>query len=282
MNLSTVVGRMGLMVSLAHAFTCAFCLVALIVLSACTSLETPQQTQGMVATQDPTRIELNQPLHFSAPDGSDVVVQRGAYRVEQATSTQIRIVSTGDASSTLIGAQALASETKVTTPIALVMPAAPDAFDLVLLVPNSLGLEAHGLVTGVQSRGLPLAGFRPPLTGVRMVPRPPGPDLFTSLITMSLCGGPASIVVTNSGTEAAGASTTRVAGKELATFQTNTLAPGQSQHFGVVPYCRATLTPQGHVSQIACRVSVLVDALNEVAESSEDNNAREAYCTATP
>jgi hypothetical protein len=84
-----------------RALKCASYLVGLMVLSACATVETPQQAQGMASAQDPTRIQLDQAVHFDTPDGTDVVVGPGAYRVEQATGSQLRLIPAGDAAAHL-------------------------------------------------------------------------------------------------------------------------------------------------------------------------------------
>ena len=128
--------------------------IAVMVLSACSAIETPQQAQeGMASAQDPTRIEFTQPLHFAGSDGSDVVVPAGSYRVEQATGSQIRLIPTGDGPPTLLSAEAVALDLKMAAPFALAMPSEPDLYDLVLLVPGGPALETRGSVSGVQPRG---------------------------------------------------------------------------------------------------------------------------------
>jgi len=261
-----------------RAFKSVFCLVTVTFLSACSTVETPRQAQGMASAQDPTRIQINQPLHFSAPDGSDVMVQAGTYRVEQATGSQIRLIPTENAPPTLLGANAVPSDLDVAAPIALAMPSEPEAYDLVLLVPGGPALEAHGSVSGVLPRGVPnrlIAIMMPPLA--LEVPQPPGPDLWVrSLFRPCPYPGNVFFVVINSGTEAAGPSTTHVSkGGGLAIVPTNALAPGQSQGYSVYDSCSA----QGGGGDITCFVTVRVDVQNAVAESNEINNTRMTQCT---
>jgi hypothetical protein len=260
-------------------FKCASCLVGL-VLSACSTVETPQPAQGAASAQDPTAIQINQPLHFSAPDGSDVVVGTGTYRLEQRSGSQLWLIPTGDSPRTLVGAEAMPTDLDVAAPIALAIRSEqqPDAYHLVLLLPGGTALDAIGSVSGVQSRGV-----RDVLKDIMVrptvfeVPQPPGPDLWPRSIYRP-CPEPGNVffVVTNSGTETAAPSTTRVEMKySSATVRTNALAPGQSQAHSVYDSCNAF----GGGGQKTCYVSVRVDVQNEVAESNEINNSQSTVCT---
>jgi hypothetical protein len=51
-----------------------FCLVAMMLVSACSPVDTSQQAQRKTPAEDPAQIQFNQPLHFFTPDGSDAVV----------------------------------------------------------------------------------------------------------------------------------------------------------------------------------------------------------------
>lgn len=262
--------------------TCLFCLVSLMFLSACSTVETPQQAQeGDASAQDPTRIQLMQPLHFSAPDGSDVVVGSGMYRLEQTASSQLRLSPTGDGPSTVLGANTVSSDLDVAAPIALAIPSQqPDAYHLALLLPGGTALDAIGSVTGVQPRGVfdLRKDIISPLATQFEVPQPPGPDLWLrSLSRPCPYAGNVFFVVINSGTEAAGPSTTRVemGGARWATVPTNALAPGQSQGYSVYDSCSAVAGG----GDITCSVTVRVDVQNAVAESNEINNTRRTTCT---
>ena len=260
-----------------RAFNYAFCLVGTMVLSACSTVESPQLAQGMA--QDSTRIELTQALHFSSPDGGDVVVPAGAYRLEQAGGSQMRFVPTGDAPRTVVGAEAQPSDLDVSAPIALAIRSEqqPDAYHLVLLLPGRTALDAIGSVSGVRPRGV--FDWRivvmPQLTAQFDVR--PGPDLWLRSLSRP-CPQPGNVffVVINSGTETAGPSTARVdMGTRSATVPTNALAPGQSQGYSAYDSCSA-IAGHGHIT---CSVSVTVDVLNAVAESHELNNTRTTKCT---
>ena len=93
-------------------------LVSAMVLSACSTAGTPP-AKNQTSAKDPSQIKLNQAVHFFAPDGSAVVVQPGAYRVESAGDSQLRLVSsTGDAP-ILLGAHATPPTAHVPEPVAL-------------------------------------------------------------------------------------------------------------------------------------------------------------------
>lgn len=263
-----------------RAFKSVSCLVTVMFLSACSTIETPQHAQeGDASAQDPTRIQFTQPLHFSAPEGSDVVVQAGTYRVEQATGSQIRLVPSGDGLPILLSAKAVSSGIDVAAPIALALPFEPDAYDLVLLVPGGQVLETRGSVSGVLPRGVSSrlrAILVPPLAFE--VQQPPGPDLWVRSIFRGSCPEPGNVVFTviNSGTETAGPSTARVnKGGGPATVQISALAPGQSQGYFVYDSCSAFAGGGDRT----CSVTVHVDVMNAVPESNEINNSRsEVVC----
>jgi hypothetical protein len=245
-------------------------IVGVMVLSACSTIETPQQAQeGDASVQDPTRIEFTQPLHFAGSDESDVVVPAGSYRVEQAPGSQIRLIPTGGGPPTVLGANAVPSDLKMAAPFALAMPSEPDVYDLVLLVPGGLALETRGSVSGVQPRGvscLHCAAWGGPalvVEGPRSLAN--SPDLEPTSINWS-CQGDRyfHIVVTNSGRADAGPSTARVAVRnQVFSFPTPGIRPGLSQPLTFPNRCFDDNT---------CTALLIVDALFQVAESNEGNN----------
>src|SRR6476619_3540668 len=121
-------------------------------LSACSTVDTSQANKK-ISAQDATQVEIAQPLHFSGPDGSDVVVQTGTYRVQQGSNSELRLVSTTTASPILLSAQTTRSTPDVSMPVALGALYESEAYHLILLLPGNTALETYGSVSGVQSRG---------------------------------------------------------------------------------------------------------------------------------
>lgn len=263
-----------------RALKCLICLGTVMFLSACSTVDQPQSVQGVASDRDPTRIQLSKPLHFSTPDGSDVMVQAGTYRVEQAAGSQIRLIPTGEGPPTVLGGNAVSSDLEVAAPIVLAMRSEqqPDAYHLVLLLPDGTALDAIGSVSGIQPRGVFdwRKDIMAPLATQFEVPQPPGPDLWLRSLSRP-CPEPGNVffVVTNSGTETAGPSTTRVQlNYSSPTVRTNALVPGQSQAHSVYDSCNAFAGG----GQKTCSVSVRVDVQNVVAESNEINNSRSTVC----
>ncbi len=156
-----------------HQIASAFCHVTIMLLPACTSVDKPQQAQEMESGQNRQQIQLDRSVRFAAPDGKDVVVEPGAYKVEQSTGSQIRLVPAGDAQPILLSAEAVSLNDNVPVPTAIPMPLEPDEYDLILLLPSGQTLTAHGWVNQVQARALPKGPVTAPAGAV--IPR--GPDL---------------------------------------------------------------------------------------------------------
>ena len=68
-------------------------------------------------SEDPTAIILEKPVHFLTPDGSDVLVQPGTYRVESADNGLQLIPAVGNAQ--LIGADMATHDEEVDAPLAV-------------------------------------------------------------------------------------------------------------------------------------------------------------------
>lgn len=248
------------------------CLVTLTLVSACSTVSNPEPAQGKASVQDPTRIQLNQPLHFSAPDGTDVVVPAGTYRVEQAGDSQLRLVSTADASPTLISAHAMPSAPDVPTPVALGTRLESDAYDLVFLLPGGTALEAHGSESGVLARGFGvksgIALMAEKSLLLQLDPQvQPKPDLVPTCLNISevnlgvtylyfVSGG-----VRNQGAAVAGPSQGTFAN---VTFPVPTLQPGQLHTFTIGPN--------------TWQANLRVDSANQVGESNEQNNSGNTRC----
>jgi len=245
-------------------------LVSIMLLSACSMVETSPQVQKNAPAQDPSQIQISQAIHFSDPDGSDVLVQGGTYRVEQAADSHLRLVPPAAAAPILIDAQATASTSDVPKPFALGTLHEAEIYHLVLLLPGNKALETYGSVSGVQSRG----GFGA-LKGtaflnvekLQIQPPPPQPlpDLVPTCGRVFCFGGRLSGTsctlmtgIVNQGTAAAGPSQAKNGAN---TQVVPALQPGQLQ--GLVFGAYYGPPPS----------TVQADAANQVVESNEQNNS---------
>jgi len=246
---------------------------AMLLLSACSTAGTPPG-KNQTSAKDPSQIQLNQAVNFFAPDGSAVVVQPGAYRVESAGDSQLRLVSsTGDAP-ILLGAHATPPTADVPEPVALGTLFESEVYHLVLLSPGNNALETHGSVSGVTSRGGFTAQQAILLKANKFVLQPtqpqPLPDLVPTCLRVEQINlGLTSLFfvhsgVVNQGPAAAGASQAKYAS---VTVPVSGLQPGQ---FLAVVFGFGLTSPPS--------ASMQVDAANQVAESNEQNNSGQQWC----
>ncbi|MGD9850882.1 MAG: DUF928 domain-containing protein [Nitrospirales bacterium] len=92
-------------------------------------------------------IVLSQALHFPAPDGSSVLLSPGKYFIQQAGSTELRLMPEGEqrGSGKVIQAQALTHEQyELFSPMALTRPQKNDEYLIELLMPGGIRLAAKG------------------------------------------------------------------------------------------------------------------------------------------
>ena len=120
-------------------------------------------TQSNAALVDPlTTIELDTPVYFLAPDGSDVLIQPGTYIVEAAEGW-LRIIPGERRDALLLEALKTEHDTNLKEAKALWQSGAADECRITLLLPGGKGLEAIGSVSGVRSRAV----RRPPTSRTR-------------------------------------------------------------------------------------------------------------------
>ena len=107
------------------------------------------------AEPEPPVVLFEQPSHFTTPDGTDVLVAPGTYRVEQSAETQLRLVADPPQPAIEIQATATTHEETVAAPLALAIAeeSQADEIHLVLLFPDGRGLDATGSLSGTRSRG---------------------------------------------------------------------------------------------------------------------------------
>jgi len=106
------------------------------------------------ASVDPLpTIELETPVHFLAPDGSDVVIEPGRYQVEAAESW-LRLIPGERRDALLLIAQSAMHDERLDGPQVHLRPVDDDTQAILLLLPGGRSLEAIGSVSGVRSRAI--------------------------------------------------------------------------------------------------------------------------------
>jgi hypothetical protein len=244
-------------------------------LTACSTNDTAGHVQEKPSSQDPAQIQLKQVLHFATPHGSDLAVQPGIYRIEQAADAQLRLNSTAGGQPILITAEAMSETPQVPVPIALGKLFEPDAYNLILLLPGGTGLQSYGSTSGVQSRGFGGIKERIQFVDQRLVlqdPPQPRPDLVPTCLWYSQQVVAPNFLtfyfvnsgVKNQGTVAAGASQARYASS---TLSVPILQPGQVH---TLVFSFTNVSPPS--------ASVQVDSASQVAESNEQNNSGQQRC----
>lgn len=100
-------------------------------------------------------VEIPGAIHFTAPDGNDVVVTPGAYRVERGTEPNLKLTREGDQHAIEIQASTTTYGGLLDAPTALLIAEeGQDAeLHLVLLLPDGEDRDAVGTVSGTRSRG---------------------------------------------------------------------------------------------------------------------------------
>lgn len=99
-------------------------------------------------------VHLDQPLHFTAPDGGDAIIPPGMYHVDRSSESGLRLTPGNHDPALEIQAVARNHEETVTSPNALLIAEEgyEDDVHLVLLLPEGQSLEASGTISGTRSR----------------------------------------------------------------------------------------------------------------------------------
>ncbi len=114
-------------------------------------------TNSYAALEDPLMtIELETPVHFLAPDGSDLVVESGTYSIEPAEEW-IRLMSGERHDAVLIEATKGTHGLELEQTMSLSVPGETaeesDLHHVTLLLPNGQSLDATGTYSGIRHRG---------------------------------------------------------------------------------------------------------------------------------
>lgn len=101
-------------------------------------------------------ITLDKPVHFLAPDGSDIIAAPGSYTINATEDGALRLIPSETASGTtplIVTAMALPHELLIESRVALAVPNGEDEHHVVLLLPDGKGWDAGGTYSGVRPRG---------------------------------------------------------------------------------------------------------------------------------
>lgn len=128
------------------------------------------------AAQSPTVIALESPVHFTASDGDDVVLESGSYDVS-GKGEQLEVRSLADQRTALLQASKGRHELKLQGAVALSIPGSTedeaDHHYLAVLAPDGTSLETTGTYSGIQTRGLfnkPRPGLQQALDRAKQIP----------------------------------------------------------------------------------------------------------------
>lgn len=102
-------------------------------------------------TTAPATVAIESRVYFTAPDGSDLEVQPGVYRVESAGESRLGLTRTADSVTVLIQASRTTHSETVESVVAMTV-SDEDTMHVVLLLPNQTALDAPGSASAVRSR----------------------------------------------------------------------------------------------------------------------------------
>lgn len=105
-------------------------------------------------TITPTMILMEQPVHFTAPDGGHVVVEPTDYRVEQTMESHLRLVPENGGQPLLLAAVLTTHDIEVSKPFPLLLALNDDARNLILLFPDGTAIDAAGSLSGIKTRDI--------------------------------------------------------------------------------------------------------------------------------
>lgn len=112
-----------------------------------TSIPSPSAT----GAQDAVTINLDQPLHFTTAEGTDVLAPPGSYRIEPTEGAQLRLLS-DERAPILIAADRTTHDIDLSIPFALTFAQQEDRPHVLLLMPDGQALDAVGSLSGIRPR----------------------------------------------------------------------------------------------------------------------------------
>jgi hypothetical protein len=99
-------------------------------------------------------VSLDTPVSFAAPDGQDIIITPGTYRVKAQEGTRLELISTDSQRTVQVEAVLAQHQDSIATPIALYVVDEQQTPHIALLEPEGTRREAIGNYAGVRSRAL--------------------------------------------------------------------------------------------------------------------------------
>lgn len=112
--------------------------------------------QNSIPSGEPPALQLTleRPVHFTAADDNDLLVEPGKYEVEAGEEDQIWLIATQSREAFHLKALPSTHEEIVDEPHLVSTSDQEGRFDVVLLLPDGNSLNAVGSYSGIQSRGM--------------------------------------------------------------------------------------------------------------------------------
>jgi len=98
-------------------------------------------------------VTLEQALHFSTPDGNDVLVPGGTYGLESGSAFSLVLIPDTAGAPITIQADEVPFDEELSAPVARVIPREDQTTHIMLLMPTGKGLDSIGVINAVESRG---------------------------------------------------------------------------------------------------------------------------------
>ncbi|HEY3197533.1 MAG TPA: hypothetical protein VGJ57_05935, partial [Nitrospirales bacterium] len=131
--------------------------IVCVLISGCATQESgspPAVSEGVVGNDDgraATGIVLNKSVHFTTPDGNDVMALPGRYQVELISEAQIHLVPENGTPPLSLAASSSTNGVEVKEPVAIVNSSGAGEH-IVLILPGGTTLDAIGSTSGVGTR----------------------------------------------------------------------------------------------------------------------------------
>ena len=118
---------------------------------------------SVVAADETSTVTLDRAVYFTAPDGGDVQIASGDYRIEPAGESQLRLVMTSGGQPIQIAAYKTSHDETLVAPIAMAIleEGQDDPIHLVLILPDHRALDAIGSYSGIHSRAATVSALKP-------------------------------------------------------------------------------------------------------------------------
>ena len=108
----------------------------------------------LLVAEAASTVSLEQPAHFLASDGSDLLIEAGTHEVDTLVGSRLRLNTEGG-ETVFLDAHATTHSEEIEAPLAVTVRGEdPDVIHIVLVLPNGQALDTTGSISGTRSRGL--------------------------------------------------------------------------------------------------------------------------------